>query len=86
MNAYEPFPSEFLPDLGCCGERMDTYYLEIKAKTNSKSLVLKTARQLWDSLIPNNYAVVAKASPAKSRIIPNAQRKSKKAKGEQIMA
>jgi hypothetical protein len=40
------------------------------------------AQRLWNALIPNCNGLVANPCPAKSRIIPNRRRKSKKAKGK----
>jgi hypothetical protein len=55
------------------------YLLEIKAK-NAKRPKLEYAQRLWNPWIPKCNSLVAKACPAKSRIIPNPPRKSKKAK------
>ena len=55
-------------------------FAKIKAKTKLTDRVHST--QLWNALIPKCNGLVAKACPAKSRIIPNQRRKSKKAKGK----
>ena len=52
------------------------YLLEIKANRPK----LEYAKRLWNPLIPKCNSLVAKACPAKSRIILNPPRKSKKAR------
>jgi len=56
-------------------------FSKIKAKTKVTACVQQT-QSCWNALIPKGDGLVAKACPAKSRIIPNQCRKSKKAKGK----
>lgn len=48
--------------------------------------LLTCVPSLWKRWIPKGNSLVANANPAKSRIIPNQHRKSKKAKGKDTNA
>ncbi len=56
-----------------------------KGKTNVNGLPGHLDQGLWNALIPKCNSLVANVCPAKSRIIPNQRRKSKKAKGKRAI-
>ncbi len=56
------------------------YLVENQGETKL-TLRFHETQELWNALIPKCNALVAKPIPAKSRIIPNQWRKSKKARG-----
>ncbi|HVQ39903.1 MAG TPA: hypothetical protein VMS31_20350, partial [Pyrinomonadaceae bacterium] len=75
------FPQRFFPDLRYLGE-LKWAIKCIVTKNKGKIAPMTCVQSLWKLWIPKGNRLVANACPAKSRIIPNQHRKSKKAKGK----